>query len=63
MFFFFQIWQTPQSKNLTFISREVPLIPRRVASVFADKVNNENVLDDSDTVIDKLREVDIFYIS
>ncbi|KAK3800671.1 hypothetical protein RRG08_003077 [Elysia crispata] len=51
-----KIWQTPQSKNLTFISREVPLIPRRVASVFADKVNNENVLDDSDTVIDKLRE-------
>ncbi|GFS20715.1 protein polybromo-1 [Elysia marginata] len=50
-----KIWLTPQSKNLTFVPREVPLIPRRVASVFADKVNNENVLDDSDTVIDKLR--------
>lgn len=51
-----KIWQPPQSKNLTFVARDVPLIPRRVASVFADKVNNDNVLDDSDTIIDKLRE-------
>ncbi|GFO15453.1 polybromo 1 [Plakobranchus ocellatus] len=51
-----KIWQTPQSKNLTFVTREVPLMPRRIASVFADKVNNDNVLDDSDTIIDKQRQ-------
>uniref|UniRef100_A0A0B7AIS6 Protein polybromo-1 n=1 Tax=Arion vulgaris TaxID=1028688 RepID=A0A0B7AIS6_9EUPU len=51
-----KVWQTPQSKNLNFVLREVPLAPIRVASVFADKLSSENTLDDSDTVIDKKRE-------
>lgn len=52
-----QIWQTPQSKNVNFVPREVPRTPVRVASVFADKTSSENALDDSDTIIDKKREV------
>lgn len=32
-------------------------MPVRVASVFADKSSNDCTLDDSDTIIDKKREV------
>ncbi|XP_035825265.1 protein polybromo-1 isoform X1 [Aplysia californica] len=51
-----KIWQTPVSKNLNIVPREVPLTPIRVASMFADKSANESALDESDTVIDKKRE-------
>ncbi|CAL1527080.1 unnamed protein product [Lymnaea stagnalis] len=50
-------WQIPQSKNLQFVARDIPLTPVRVASVFADKMNNESPLDESDTTLDKKREL------
>jgi len=49
-------WKAPQSKSLKYVTRDVPLVPMRVASMFADKLPNENVLDESETVIDKKYE-------
>ncbi|XP_059161313.1 protein polybromo-1-like isoform X4 [Physella acuta] len=49
-------WHIPVSKNLNFVPREIPLMPVRVASVFADKSSSDCTLDDSDTIIDKKRE-------
>ncbi|KAK6994776.1 protein polybromo-1-like isoform X1 [Biomphalaria glabrata] len=52
-----KVWQIPQSKNLNFVPRDVPLTPVRVVSVFADKMSSDGVLDESDTILDKKREI------
>ena len=51
----------PKNDSVKIVSREVPLVPNRVASVFKQKqtaVNNDASDDDGDTqIIDKFREV------
>ncbi|KAK7457993.1 hypothetical protein BaRGS_00039138 [Batillaria attramentaria] len=53
-----KIWQCPRSESLNIIPREVPLVPIRVASVFASKVSSETCeQDDGDvSLLDKTRE-------
>ena len=56
-----QIWQMPKNDSVKIISRDVPLLQNRVASVFMQKqtaVNNDSSEDDGDTqIIEKVREV------
>ncbi|KAL5013533.1 hypothetical protein ScPMuIL_007803 [Solemya velum] len=52
-----KIWQNTKIEHVKLVPREIPLIPIRVASVFADKVDNKDDLDDGETsILDKERE-------
>ena len=55
----FQNWQVPKNDHVNIVMRIYPLVPVRVASVFADKSNKDIVtdFDESEQPLDKQREV------
>ncbi|XP_060077501.1 protein polybromo-1-like isoform X5 [Ylistrum balloti] len=49
-----KIWQSTKSDNVSIVPRDIPLVPVRVASVFADK--EKDIIDDGDnSILDKKR--------
>ncbi|KAL3851885.1 hypothetical protein ACJMK2_015582 [Sinanodonta woodiana] len=50
-----KIWQAPRNVEVNIIARDIPLVPIRVASVFADK-DKEDFDDGETSILDKVRE-------
>ncbi|XP_021376481.1 protein polybromo-1-like isoform X21 [Mizuhopecten yessoensis] len=49
-----KIWQSIKNEHMNVVTRDIPLVPVRVASVFADK--EKDIVDDCDTsILDKKR--------
>lgn len=54
-----QVWQVPRNDSIGIVPRDLPLVPIRVASVFATKEPSEvREPDDGDvSILEKFREV------
>lgn len=58
--FFFKVWSVPRS-NVTLVTREEPLQPKRVPSVFAD--NKENRVQPMETEVEGQIHEDVKKVS
>ena len=60
LLFIFQIWQMPKNESIKIVPREEVLSAVRVASVFADKMREDDLSDVEDglpMILDRRREV------